>query len=120
MKAFPSNASCAGVVTTLMSLLMCVALLRCVSGDEVQVGVQTVMVPMRDGTRLATDIYFPEAKGIEARLPAVLLRHAVRQVASRYCRVGAVLCSTWFSFRGAGLAGKIRFRRRIRPSARRS
>lgn len=34
------------------------------------------MVPMRDGTRLATDIYFPARHGVrlDGKFPAVLLR----------------------------------------------
>ena len=37
---------------------------------------RNVMVPLRDGIRLATDIYFPAANGAPAagRFPAILLR----------------------------------------------
>jgi predicted acyl esterase len=44
---------------------------------EYEVTAQTdVMVPMRDGVRLATDVYLPakDAKPIDARLPVILER----------------------------------------------
>ena len=38
--------------------------------------VSDVMVPMRDGVKLATDLYFPTKKGkrISGKLPAILVR----------------------------------------------
>jgi putative CocE/NonD family hydrolase len=33
---------------------------------------QTVLVPMRDGVKLATDLYFP--KGVEEKLPVIMIR----------------------------------------------
>jgi putative CocE/NonD family hydrolase len=45
------------------------------SGDEFGTRVeQSIMVPMRDGVVLSTDLYFPE--GAEGRLPAILIRTA--------------------------------------------
>ncbi len=41
----------------------------------------TVMVPMRDGVRLSTDLYFPE--GAPARLPTILMRTPYNKKGSR-------------------------------------
>lgn len=48
-------------------------------GFQIQYGVfeqDNVMVPMRDGVRLATDIYLPTLNGepVEGRFPAILER----------------------------------------------
>ncbi len=42
------------------------------SGAEIEVKRETIMVPMRDGIKLATDVYFPRGRG--GRLPVILIR----------------------------------------------
>jgi putative CocE/NonD family hydrolase len=45
---------------------------------------QSVMVPMRDGVRLSTDLYFPV--GVEGRLPVILMRTPYNKNAHRVAR----------------------------------
>lgn len=59
------------------------------------VGVSTVMVPMRDGVQLATDIYRETSKGDETQLPVVLMRTPYnkkggRSAAARFAAAGYV------------------------------
>ena len=53
-----------------------------------------VMVPMRDGTRLATDVYLPRVP--KAAVPAILMRtpygrHLVPKIAAAACTGGSVV-----------------------------
>lgn len=58
---------------TLVIWLVLILTPSCVFGKDYQVRLEpSIMIPMRDGVKLSTDLYFPaEAKG---QLPAVLLR----------------------------------------------
>lgn len=54
----------------------------------------SVMVPMRDGIRLSTDLYFPE--GVRERLPAVLMRTPYDKNRAR----GEESTARWFAGQG--------------------
>lgn len=49
-----------------------------------------VMIPMRDGVKLSSDFYFPEAKG---KFPAILIRTPYNNSTSRYDRYGKFYAS---------------------------
>ncbi|MCD6452170.1 MAG: CocE/NonD family hydrolase [Acidobacteria bacterium] len=49
-----------------------------------------VMIPMRDGVRLSTDFYFPDAKG---KFPTILIRTPYNNSTSRYDRYGKFYAS---------------------------
>src|SRR5437899_3360379 len=55
------------------------------AGETVAI-TRDVMVPMRDGVRLATDIYFPAKNGValEGRRPVILERTPYRKAAMLY------------------------------------
>ena len=63
--------------TTLFTLFLCVSISFCQEADvltkleEIAIIDQKVMMPMRDGVRLATDIYRPKAKG---KVPVIFSR----------------------------------------------
>jgi len=60
-----------------------------------------VMIPMRDGVRLATDIYFPAAEGgrVSGRFPVILERTPYDKASARNVRTGA-----YFARRGYACA----------------
>ena len=109
------------------TLPLCVALLltsvRLATGDEAgqkpDIAIQTdVMVPMRDQTRLATDLYLPvNARKRLAKFPADPDANAIRQIGQQSRR--PVLCRPRLCVRRARHARPLRFRGRLAHAHRR-
>src|SRR5580658_4719583 len=83
-----------------MKRLLILASVVCVlsSGAYCQVVQHDVMVPMRDGVHLATDIHLPakDGKTLDGKFPAILWRTPYNKVtqgqgAQRYTRYGYVV-----------------------------
>ena len=108
------------VVVTIAGLLLLSGLPRAAEQGTVGVAVmRDVMVAMRDGVRLATDIYLPTRDGVVVadRLPTVLERTPYNKTGSE--REGRVLCRARLHVCVAGHARPLSVGRRLADDGRR-
>src|SRR6476469_5326356 len=78
VNSFENGSNCMNSLTRHPLPLLLLPLLLCAQPEAAYqvAAVKTVMVPMRDGIKLATDIYFPAQGGapVEGKFPVVLER----------------------------------------------
>jgi len=80
--------------------IICAALIICISFSQAESIISKpvykvrmalgVMIPMRDGVKLSSDFYFPDAEG---KFPAILIRTPYNNSSSRYDRYGKFYAS---------------------------
>ena len=78
-----------------------------------------VMVPMRDGVELATDLYLPAKDGrpLEGKFPVVLQRTPYDKENQFYKGPGHLLCQSRLPVGDSGLPGAVPIGRRVLPHA---